>query len=62
LGCFLSESELVIALDGKRIAIKSERKTMHLLFTPIFAIDEMVAPSGALVIVILAVLAVLRGR
>jgi hypothetical protein len=35
---------------------------MHLLFTPMFAIDEMVAPSGALFIVILTVLAALRGR
>jgi hypothetical protein len=42
---------------------KLKGKTMHLLFiTPLLATDEWVAPSGAAVIVILAVLALLRGR
>jgi len=36
---------------------------MHLLlFSPILASDVMVAPSGAFVIVLLAVVAVLRSR
>jgi hypothetical protein len=36
---------------------------MHLLlFTPFLADDALVAPSGALVIVILAVVAAFRGR
>jgi hypothetical protein len=36
---------------------------MHLLFfTPMFASDALVAPSGATVIVLLAILAVLRSR
>jgi hypothetical protein len=49
--------------DGKRIAIINERQTMHLLLiTPMLASDALVAPSGAAFIVILTVLAVLRGR
>jgi hypothetical protein len=48
--------------DGKRIAIKNERQTMHLLFLPVLADDTWVAPSGAAFIVILTVLAALRGR
>jgi hypothetical protein len=49
-------------LTANELPSNNERKIMHLLITPIFAIDEMVAPSGAVVIVLLAVLAVLRGR
>jgi hypothetical protein len=42
---------------------KTKGKTMHLLLiTPLLASDAWVAPSGAAVIVILAVLALLRGR
>ncbi len=35
---------------------------MHLLFMPMLAVDEMVTPSGALVIVVLTVLAAFRGK
>jgi hypothetical protein len=35
---------------------------MHLLFAPMLAVDPMVTPTGAAVIVILTVLAVLRGN
>jgi hypothetical protein len=35
---------------------------MHLLFTPMLAVDEMVAPAGAVFLVIISVLAVLRSR
>jgi hypothetical protein len=48
--------------DGKQIAVNKERKIMHLLLLPVLADDAMIAPSGAVVIVILTVLAVLRGR
>jgi hypothetical protein len=42
---------------------KAKGKAMHLLFiTPLLASDALVAPSGAVVIVILAILAVLRSR
>jgi len=42
---------------------KAKGKTMHLLLiTPLLASDALVAPSGAVVFVILAVLAVLRSR
>jgi hypothetical protein len=51
-------------IKGRRIAVKKTKgKTMHLLLiTPLLATDDWVAPSGAAVIVILAVLALLRGR
>jgi hypothetical protein len=38
-----------------------ERKLMH-LFMPMFAFDEMVTPSGAIVIGVLTVLAIIRGK
>jgi len=45
------------------IDLKTERQAMHLLlFAPMFASDAMVAPSGAAVIVILTIVAVLRSR
>jgi hypothetical protein len=51
------ESELYSGLHA------TKGKIMHfLLFSPFLASDALVAPSGAAVIVILAVVAALRGR
>ena len=61
LACFFSESELVISrIDGKRTAIKNERKTMHLLlFSPILAFDDPgVGNSAALFIIVQFAIAV----
>jgi hypothetical protein len=61
LACFLSESELVIPrIDGKQIAIKNERKTMHLLlFSPVLAFaDPGVGNSAALFIMVQFAIAV----
>ena len=60
LACFFSESELVISrIDGKRLAIKNERKTMHLLFSPILAFaDPGVGNSAALFIMVQFAIAV----
>jgi hypothetical protein len=45
-----------------KLPSKIERNIMHLLLTPMFAIDEMVVPSGAIVIGVLTLLAIIRGK
>jgi hypothetical protein len=47
--------------DGKRIAIKKERQTMHLLFSPVFASALYIGGGvGGLLLVVLIVVLLVR--
>jgi cellobiose-specific phosphotransferase system component IIC len=47
--------------DGKQLAIKNERQTMHLLFTPVLASALYIGGGGlGLVLLIIVIVLVLR--
>jgi hypothetical protein len=52
---------LISENDGKRIAIKYERQTMHLLFSPVFASALYIGGGvGGLLLVVLIVILLVR--